>query len=333
MSIKKKQNKLSKVGKSFGVSFAIHLAIFFTAASFIVYKYVKPQEMMFKPTKKLSKMPARKLQHKIRVKQYEKQAQRPKLMNKLVTTGKSKITLPKLPPLKFSKSDFKSIPANITPIGGNIGQIGLGNLGIGKGDESAFEGFAEAEFFGHKIKTRSIVILADSSSSVVKKGVFEDLKKEAIAMVQKFHPDTGFNVILFTDGAFPFKTNIAYATQSRKRELAKWMKKNMKMNKGGNSATKGSSPIEALKAAIKMKPDTIVLITDDPPWLGKNTIAGRAAHVKEIYKAIRDGKNTTSNKFTIDTVLYKPKEKSRAEARAFMKSVARSTGGHFREVK
>lgn len=82
-----------------------------------------------------------------------------------------------------------------------------------------------------------------------------------------------------------------------------------------------------------MKPDTIVLITDDPPWLGKNTIAGRAAHVKEIYKAIRDGKNTTSNKFTIDTVLYKPKEKSRAEARAFMKSVARSTGGHFREVK
>jgi len=333
MSINKKQNKLSKVGKSFGVSFAIHLAIFFAAASFIVYKYVKPPEMMFKPAKKLPKMPARKLQHKIRVKQYEKQAQRPKLMNKLVTTGKSKIALPKLPPLKFLKSDFKSSPADITPIGGKIGQLGLGGLGIGEGDASAFEGFAEAEFFGHKIKTRSIVILADSSSSVVKKGVFEDLKKEAIAMVQKFHPDTGFNVILFTDGAFSFKTNMAYATQARKRELAKWMEKNMKMNKGGNSATKGSSPIEALKTAIRMKPDTIVLITDDPPWLGKNTIAGRAAHVKEIYKAIRDGRNITSNKFTIDTVLYKPKEKSRAEARAFMKSVARSTGGHFREVK
>ena len=333
MSINKKQRKLSKVGKSFGVSFAIHIAIFFAAGAFVVYKYVKPAEMMFKPAKKMPKMPARKLQHKIRVKQYEKQAQRPKLMNKLVTTGKSKIALPKLPPLKFTKSDFKSTPATITPIGGNIGQLGLGGLGIGKGDESAFEGFSEAEFFGHKINTRSIVILADSSSSVVKKGAFEDLKKEAIAMVQKFHPDTGFNMILFTDGAFSFKTNMAYATQARKRELAKWMKKNMKQNKGGNSATKGSSPVEALKAAIKMKPDTIVLITDDPPWLGKNTIAGRALHVKEIYKAIRDGRKATSNKFKIDTVLYKPKEDKRDEARAFMKSVARSTGGHFREVK
>ncbi len=330
---KKKKGKFGKAFQSFGVSFAIHIALFFLAGAFVVYKYIKPPEMMFKPAKKMPKMPARKLQHKIRVKQYEKQARKPQLMNKLITTGKSKIALPKLPPLKFTKSDFRSTPAMITPIGGNIGQLGLGGLGIGEGNESAFEGFSEAEFFGHKIKTRSIVILADSSSSVVKKGAFEDLKKEAIAMVQKFHPDTGFNVILFTDGAFSFKTNMAYATQARKRELVKWMEKNMKMNKGGNSATKGSSPVEALKTAIKMKPDTIVLITDDPPWLGKNTIAGRAEHVKDIYKAIRDGRNTTSNRFAINTVLYKPKVEKRDEARAFMKSVARSTGGHFREVK
>jgi len=330
---KKKIGKFKKAFQSFGVSFAIHIGLFFLAGAFIVYKYVKPPEIMFKPAKKMPKMPARKLQHKIRVKQYEKQARKPQIMNKLVTTGKSKIALPKMPPLKFTKSDFKSTPANIMPIGGNIGQLGLGGLGIGKGDETAFEGFSEAEFFGHKIKTRSIIILADSSSSVVKKGAFEDLKKEAISMVQKFHPDTGFNVILFTDGAFCFKTNMAYATQAKKRELAKWMEKNMKINKGNNSATKGSSPIEALKTAIRMKPDTIVLITDDPPWLGKNTIAKRAEHAKEIYKAVRDGKNVTGNKFTINTVLYKPKEEKVAEARAFMKSLARSTGGRFREIK
>ena len=330
---KKKIGKFKKMFQSFGVSFAIHIGLFFLAGAFVVYKYVKPPEIMFKPAKKMPKMPARKLQHKIRVKQYEKQARKPQLMNKLVTTGKSKIALPKLPPLKFTKSDFKATSASIMPIGGNIGQLGLGALGIGKADETAFEGFSEAEFFGHKFNTRSIVILADSSSSVVKKGAFEDLKKEAIAMVQKFHPDTGFNVILFTDGAFSFKTNMAYATQAKKRELVKWMNKYMKINKGNNSATKGSTPIEALKAAIKMKPDTIILITDDPPWLGKNTIAMRAKHAKEIYKAIRDGRNATKNKFTINTVLYKPAAKKEEEAKAFMKSVARSTGGHFREIK
>ena len=139
---KKKKGKFGKAFQSFGVSFAIHIAIFFAAGAFVVYKYIKPPVMMFKPVKKMPKMPARKLQHKIRVKQYEKQAQRPKLMNKLVTTGKSKIALPKLPPLKFTKSDFRSTPAMITPIGGNIGQIGLSGLGIGKGDESLLYRFS-----------------------------------------------------------------------------------------------------------------------------------------------------------------------------------------------
>ena len=107
---KKKQGKLNKAFKSFSVSFMIHLAIFFAAGAFVVYKYVKPPEIMFKAAKKMPKMPARKLQHKIRVKKYEKQAQKPRLINKLVTMGKSKILLPKLPPLKFTKSDFRQTP-------------------------------------------------------------------------------------------------------------------------------------------------------------------------------------------------------------------------------
>ncbi len=330
---KKTRKRFSRTFQSFGVSFAIHVALFFAAGAFVVYRYVKPPEMMFKPAKKMPKMPARKLQHKIRVKQYEKQARKPKLMNKLVSKGKGKISLPKLPPVKFTKSDLRSLPTAITPGGGHIGQLGLGGLGMGKGGDGAFQGFSEAEFFGHKIKTKSIVILADSSSSVVKKGAFDDLRQEAVSMVSKFHPDTGFNLVLFTDGALAFKSNMVYATQARKKELAEWMQKKMKINKGNNPATKGSTPVEALRVALEMKPDTIIVITDDPPWLGKNSVEQRAIHGKEILKMVRDYQHSSPERVTINTVAYKPKETNVGiEARKFLKDLARANGGRFREV-
>jgi len=332
---KKKPGLYSRISQSFGISFLVHLGLFLAAGFIIVIPYIKPPKMMFKPPKKHPKMPARKLEHRIRVKQFEKQARKPKIMNKLVSKGKGKISLPKLPPMKFSKSDFKSLPAMITPAGGHIGQLGLGGLGIGKGGEGAFQGFSEAEFFGHKVKTKSIIILADSSSSVVKKGAFDDLRKEVISMTEKFHPDTAFNVILFTDGAFSYKKEMAYATKNEKKALADWMQKEMKINKGNKPGSSGSTPIEALKVALEMKPDTIFLITDDPPWLGKNTIAQRAVHAKELLKTVRNYQNKLEERVKINTILYKPKPKedtTGAEARKFMKELARANGGRFRVI-
>ncbi len=332
-SKKKKSGFYSRISQSFGVSLLVHLGIFLIAGFIIVIPYIKPPKMMFKPAKKHPKMPVRKLEHRIRVKQFEKQARKPKIMNKLVSKGKGKISLPKLPPMKFSKSDFKSLPTMITPAGGHIGQLGIGGLGIGKGGDGAFQGFSEAEFFGHKVKTKSIIILADSSSSLVKKGAFDDLRKEVISMTEKFHPDTAFNVILFTDGAFLYKKEMAYATKNEKKELAEWMNKEMKINRGNKKETKGSTPIEALKVAIEMEPDTIFLITDDPPRLGKNTIAQRAIHAKEVLKTVRKYQNILEKRVKINTVLYKPKDnKTGIEALEFMKSLARANGGRFRVI-
>ena len=330
---KKKPGLYNRISKSFGISFLVHIGLFLIAGFVIVIPYIKPPKMMFKPPNKHPKMPARKLEHRIRVKQFEKQARKPKIMNKLVSKGKGKISLPKLPPMKFSKSDFKSTPAMITPGGGHIGQLGLGGLGIGKGGEGAFQGFSEAEFFGHKVKTKSIIILADSSSSVVKKGAFDDLRKEVISMIEKFHPDTAFNVILFTDGAFAYKKDMAYATKKEKKALVEWMNKEMKINRGNKSGTSGSTPVEALKVAFELQPDTIILITDDPPWMGKNNIARRALHAKEIMKMVRNYQHKQPERVNVNTVLYKPKDNNTGlEARKFMKELARANGGRFRVI-
>jgi hypothetical protein len=292
--------------------------------------------MMFQPAKAAGKLPARKLEHTIRVKQFEQQSRKPRIMNKLVTKAKSSVSLPDLPPMNITRSDARSMASMTEFKGGHIGTLGFGSMGMGK-SKNGLDGFSEAEFFGHRIKTRSVVILVDSSSSIVKKGVFESVRTEAVKMVNSFHPDTAFNVILFTDGAYTFNEKPTYASLAEKERLQSWMATEMKINRGNNSATSGSTPIVALEKALSMEPDTIILITDDPPYLkGVND----TEHEKEIITLVRRYQSTAKTRVCINTVAFKPHREGSAftiakgkRAQEFLKKLARSTGGHFREVK
>jgi hypothetical protein len=292
--------------------------------------------MMFQPPRPVTKLPARTLQHAIRVTRYEQQARKPNIMNKLVTRTKSKLTLPDLPPISFTPADASSISRMTLSPGGRIGDFGPGSLATGS-SRHGLDGFSEAEFFGHTIKTRSVVILVDSSSSIVKKGVFDAVRLEAVKMVAAFHPDTAFNVILFTDGAYAFSETMVYASRAEKKRLETWLATNMKINKGNNSATSGSTPIVALEKALGMLPDTLILITDDPPYLKG---ADDAQHEKEIYGIVRRHQGTAQSRVRINTVAYKPHRTGSAytiakgtRARKFLKKLSRMTNGHFREIK
>jgi len=322
--------------QSLGISILVHLGLCVLAGSVVVYSYVKPSKMMFQPSKKVIKLPARKLLHAIRVKRYERQASKPKIMNKLVTRTKSKISLPELPPITFTPANARSVNRMAVSPGGHFGTPGLGGVGIGNGKDG-MKGFSEAEFFGLRIKTRSVVILVDSSSSIVKKGVFDAVRTEAVKMVAAFHPDTAFNVILFTDGAFAFEETMVYASRTEKKRLEEWMKTSMKINKGNNPATSGSTPIVALEKALSMQTDTLIIITDDPPYLKG---VDDSDHKKEICAIVRRHQGRAKTRVRINTVAYKPHRTGSAytiskgkRAREFLKKLSRMTNGHFREIK
>ncbi|MCX7846839.1 MAG: VWA domain-containing protein [bacterium] len=336
------------------LSQSVTLAVLIVGAGFlgagivIVARYIMPPPMMFQPAQKMPTLPARKLEHRIRVKQFEQQTQRPKLLNKLVTQTRGKLTLPPMPPLKLSAADMRTMTALSAPAGAQIGSLGVGGFGIGRAGSGGFQGFSEAMFFGHALRTRALIVLIDNSPSVRTRGVVNSVLLEMSNIVTRFHPDTRFNVIAYRDGATPFKAQMAYATQQGKQEFFAWLQKGFTDN-SGQAPGYGTTPYEALKLALSMNPDTIVLIRDDQPaYLGKQNYAqseaaqaAREQHRREMYKLIQEHQAGAAQRVTINTLLFKPSDERAQteyrvaqyrEARAWLQRLASMTGGSFREI-
>ena len=77
-------------------SIAIHALLLVAAASLTIMIIAPKPKMMFEG-KKSPSLPARKLEHAIRVKQMKKQTRKPQIMQRLVTEAPSKVSLPEMP--------------------------------------------------------------------------------------------------------------------------------------------------------------------------------------------------------------------------------------------
>jgi|GEM_PF-423665 len=337
-----------ELSQSFTLSAMILGAGFLGAGVLVVARYIMPPPMMFQPAQKMPALPARKLEHRIRVKQFEQQTRRPKLINKLVSQSKSKLSLPPLPPMKLNPADMRTMTALSAPAGAQIGSLGIGGFGIGKAGSGGFQGFSEAEFFGHALRTRALVVLIDNSPSVRTRGVVARVLEEMSNIVTRFHPDTRFNVIAYRDGATPFKDQMAYASLQGKQEFFTWLQQGFSEN-SGQAPGYGTTPFAAIQLALSMNPDTIIVIRDDQPaYLGKDNFSqsesalqARESHRREMYKMIQEYQASAPQRVTINTLLFKPADAKAAsptrvaqyrEARSWLQRLASMTGGSFREI-
>lgn len=312
------------------ISIGIHLALFLVAGGVVVYRAVRPPKPFFTAQAAGPKLKARELKHRLQCKKAASYGQN--MAKNLKLTAKCDAGSLALPEPEIAKPDVKreSEGASLS----DSFSFSLGNSGLGKAPKGG-DGWGEIEFLGQRIAARSIVILVDSSSSIVQKGVFEAVRKEAEKTVELFHPDTLFNVVLFTDGKFPFKTNLCFATKSAKRELSAWLAKEMKVNRGNDPDTSGSTPIKALEFALDLKPDAVVLISDDPPYLqGEDEIV----HERRIMALIDASRREKATQ--INSIAYRPVRDGSAKRRekaergcAFLKRVASHGKGEFREVE
>jgi hypothetical protein len=329
------------------ISLGIHVLLIIGAVSLTIMIISPKSKMMFEG-KKSPSLPARKLEHAIRVKQMQKQTRKPQILQRLVTEAPSKVALPEMP--EMTTPDVKNL--RDTPLmnsrAGSIGGIGGGGGGAGRGLTGGM-GYSDTKFFGENVRTRAIVICVDISSSMIIKGVIQDVIAESATMLANMNAGTKFNFITFVDGQDSFAPQMIYATQENKANGLAWLEKvknafNLQTQRFTDSAVDGqlsghtgSTPSLALETAVEMGADTVFVLTDEAPWLSATSAETDIItnHMDEVEAFVRGIESKTGRSVRFYPILYAPKERPGAKqfgvtGTDYYKKIARATGGKCR---
>jgi len=315
----------------------VHIGFFVVAGAITIAVIVAKPAVTFE-AKQPPSIPARKLEHSIRVKQMKEQTRKPQILERLTAQAPGAVQLPELPKMDMpDQKNLRDTPLLANKAGNLLGGVGGSGGGAGRGLTGG-SGYSDTKFFGQNVRTRAICILMDISPSMVAKGVVEDVRRETITMLENLSPVTKFDIVVFVDGAEAFAPQMVFATQDNKAKALEWLKQPFDGRRQGNRrGYSGSTPSEALKMAVDLGCDTMFVLTDDPPYLKEGTAeTGReiVTHREDIEDYVRKIETTYSRQVKINTIVYKPHENDRGlQGIAFYKKISQITGGRFRLIK
>lgn len=188
--------------------------------------------------------------------------------------------LPPLPDLPVEAFDFDADSAGLMEeSSAMLEQSGLMESGIrGAGSSSA------AAFFGVQDSGRRIVIVVNTSASVVRKarnkGVsIERIHEEVVSLIDGLDSGTLFGIVQFSQGGRRFAPQLAPAIQGNKEAATLWTKSELR----GNPKVEEQELLgheAGLQLAVEMEPDLIFLVTDGV--LNKRVRSGGSYKYPEI---------------------------------------------------
>ncbi|MBL7077635.1 MAG: hypothetical protein ISS31_09190 [Kiritimatiellae bacterium] len=240
----------------------------------------------------------RKLEHKVKVQNRQRSSSRPAVLPRLVANAPSRVSLPEI------KADPKLINTTFQPKFKAVSGKGLGaGLGTGYGTHGFGTGMQTYDFFGIRARGEKVAVLVDVSVSMVEPergGVAGYMAvKQRLGQVVDSLPDTClFNVIVFADAAESLEPKLVLANESNragaKRFLSPFNKAgnwglssgNVRQDPAGVKAAGGTTRLDlALTAALQMQADTILVISDGIPRVGKTLSPAQADAHRERVKA------------------------------------------------
>jgi len=341
----------------------LHVGLAVLAGAITIAVIVSRPEVTF-DAKKPPSIPARKLEHSIRVKKMQEQVRKPQILQRLVSQAPSAVALPELP--KMDVPDMKKMrdTPTMNQSQNMLGDLGRAGGGLGRG-QTGGGGFSDAQFFGQNVRTRAVILAFDNTQTVINKGLMEPLVEETSKLLKGLTPATKFNLIAFVDGAASIFPAMVFATQENKQKALDGLRlldaeekrpRNREQSKSGEGSQawsangfvpnttgnlqgySGSTPWKAITMASEMEADTLFIITDDdmPNIKEGNARTGVPVedHTKDIQRAVTAFEKTSGRSMKINVVVYKPntqRERTR-EAIAFYRSLAQSTGGRVTSV-
>lgn len=324
-----------------------HVAIIGGAGYLTILVVAARPKVMFE-AKQPPGLPARKLEHSIRVKQMQEQMRKPQIMQRLVADAPSAVSLPEMPRMEMpDQKNLRDTPVLNARVGSILGSLGSSGGGAGRGLTGG-GGYSDTKFFGENVRTRAVIVLLDTSQTVINLGVLDDLVREATTMLNGLAPVTKFNMIGYVDGAAPMFKTMVFATEARKKEAlarlktrtamkgqesTEWSKDGFVPNYVGNLAGySGSTPWKALEMAVEMGADTIFLITDDdvPNVKEGDARTGRQieGHDRDVLKYVKSIETKFGRPVKVNVVMTTPRKTARGqESLQFYRDLSKASGG------
>lgn len=197
-----------------------------------------------------------------RVRELSRRMSKPRSFQTLAVEQSFRNELPEVPALPEASLDFDSVEnafleeARSSLLGGALDSL-RGDL-VGRA--------SSAEFFGVKDSGRRIVIVVNTSASVVRKAAakgvsIEQLQEEALRLVEGLEAGTLFGLVQFSQGTKVFSEQLAPALVRNKRMLGAWVKEELR----GNPKIQQGELLgheAALATAMRWQPDLVFLVTD-----------------------------------------------------------------------
>ena len=239
----------------------------------------------------------------------------------------------------------ESAPAVMTAggTGVNFGAASGSALGGGGGNGTPIN------FFGIKDLASSVVIMIDVSdsmftrtgdaiypSTLVKHGKeqsFQAVREQAIGLVKSLTPQTRFDIIRWSGGAYAWRPELVPATDENKTGAIVHIENEIDYKTAKPKGRAGGTRHDyALELAFSLKPETIYMITD-----GNATAAQPGGGLQEIpaqtlYYIAEEGQKSLPHKARLHTIYYlNAKEKD--EERAMLTGLASRNSGQFKTVE
>ncbi len=193
---------------------------------------------------------------------FVKRVSKPRMMDRLTVESLLPDSLPAMPELPKDAFSFDGSDEFLL----EDAQSMLENSGLLGGGRSLAGTSSAADFFGLQDSGRRIVIIVNTSASVVRKasnrGVsIEAIQEEVARLIDGLDSGTLFGVVQFSQGARTFAPYLAPAIARNKEAVGSWVKSELR----GNPPVSDPEMVgheAGLLAALAMEPDLIFLVTD-----------------------------------------------------------------------
>lgn len=315
-------------------SILIHFAGAILAGIWIVARYLLPTPATFEVKKEI-RIAAEERQHRMNMDEFDALKPKPSFQDKLSTARPTEFSLPDLPAMPLdavSTVDPSDIVSDqLDGLAAAAGDGSGSGTGGGRGGSISFLGVTSTG--------RRVVLLFDVSTTVTKAvdraGLpMEKIKEKTEELLKSLSINTTFGIGQFARNYAFFNNELLPATDPNRAKAKAWLDEWFTTSGSMKPSTPGivrGSPgfIEVLKAAFKLKPDLIFIISDGGFYRGSTS--GEKIPYDEINRALKELQEGLAEPATINFIGVGMRKENRSEMRSIIRS--RGGSGKFRELE